>query len=294
MDYTQLAADELIDRAYSARDEFNNLYESNDTSDSTLDRMASLVDELEALQTEADSRVAFAILNEKREELARKVKKKLILPGGLNQRTPAVLPAVPGSGPIAVGFAEGEPVDDDSKKNAGVDLADLKTTLQAKVEELAGKIPPAFLKNIEKVKAKAAAEKGSKGTKVEAQLDAPYKQDMTPARAKDVKVTPAISEENAETKKVEEDASPNLRPGAKPTLAIVKDNPRVAPIEHMPTKGFGDPLPKTDNLPTDTKGKHPGAKVIKAGTVKGLTVPKEQGQKTYSDEDPIAFEDSNK
>lgn len=247
MDYTQLAADELIDRAYSARDEFNTLYESNDISDSTLDRMATLVDELESLQTEADSRVALAVLREKRDQLAFKVKKKtLLLPGGLNQRTPSTIPSGPGT--IAVGFAE----DDDSKKGAGVDLSEEKAALRARVEELAGKIPPAFLKNIEKVKAKAAAAKGEKDTKVEAN------------------VTPAVSPENAETKEVEDKAS-----SSKPSLAVNKD---VAPIEHIPTEGFpiGDP-------------KHKGAKVIKAGSVKGLKVPKPV---TYSDDDPLAFEEA--
>lgn len=249
MDYTQLAADEIIDRAFSARDEFNALYESNDTSDGTLDRMASLVDELESLQTEADARVAFAILNEKREELARKVGKKLLLPGGLNQRTPSVLPARPvGSGPIAVGFAED---DADAKKS---DFAEVKAALQAKVEELAGKIPPAFLKNIEKVKAKAAAAKGEKDSKVEAQLDAPYKDDLSPSRAAEIKVTDAVTPSTKETDDVEKKAV------SKPTLAVNKD---VEPIEHMPTEGF----------PIGDK-KHPGASTIKSGSVKGVKIPK--------------------
>ncbi len=247
MDYTTLAADELIDRAYSARDEFNALYASNNTDDSTLDRMATLVDELEALQTEADARVALAV---RREALA------------------------------------------------------------SKITEQFGKIPPAFLKNIEKVKAEAAAKKaGAKakvaaalGETVELQADAPYKEDLTPERAKEIKVTKAVEPENAETTAIEEKAAsskPSLAIGASATssgtvsIALGSNATssanqnvsigftNVAPIKNMPSKGFGDPLP-VGGIPPKPGNIHPGAKVIKPGTVKGLKVPKEQGQVTYA------------
>lgn len=70
MDLTQLSAEDLIADAYKIREEFQALHDSEDMSDDTLDQMAEYVDRLEALQSEADRRVALAV---KREELAAKV-----------------------------------------------------------------------------------------------------------------------------------------------------------------------------------------------------------------------------
>lgn len=65
-----LSAEALIASAYSLKDEFFALHDSEDYSDETLDRMAEIVDELETLQAEADRRVTLAV---KREELVSKV-----------------------------------------------------------------------------------------------------------------------------------------------------------------------------------------------------------------------------
>lgn len=69
-EFSTLSAEDLINKAYSLREEFNTLHGSEDYSDETLDSMAEIVDALEQLQSEADRRVQLAA---KREELAAKV-----------------------------------------------------------------------------------------------------------------------------------------------------------------------------------------------------------------------------
>lgn len=65
-----LSAEELIAEAYSLKDQFFALHDSDDLSDETLDKLAEIVERIETLQAEADRRVQLAV---KREELAAKV-----------------------------------------------------------------------------------------------------------------------------------------------------------------------------------------------------------------------------
>lgn len=72
MELTTLSNEELIDEAYSARDAFFALHDSDDLSDECIAEMTALVDTLEALQVEADRRVTLAA---KLEELSNRVNK---------------------------------------------------------------------------------------------------------------------------------------------------------------------------------------------------------------------------
>lgn len=70
MDVTSFSASELIDKAYELKERFFALHDSDDFSDDCLDEMAEIVENLEALQAEADKRVTLAV---RREELANRI-----------------------------------------------------------------------------------------------------------------------------------------------------------------------------------------------------------------------------
>lgn len=225
MDYTQLAAEDLINRAYAARDEFNSLYESEDVSDNTLDRMAGLVDELEALQAEADHRVALAI---KREELAQKVL------GFAAKTEDAEDKADNGADEEEEGEdLSGHPVpkllgllrteEKGSPKYKAAKSALAKSMSKGKVEAAVAKGPgyrdgatnvevtsADSSKNNNKYDAPkiAAASVSTTDDTLTFQDDTPYKEDMTKERWNDVHATEVVEDQNPETKAIIKKASP--------------------------------------------------------------------------------------
>lgn len=77
-EFSVFTNEELIDEAYSTRDAFFALHDSDDLSDECIAEMASHVERLESLQAEADRRITLAAkleaLNAKVQQFSTEVK----------------------------------------------------------------------------------------------------------------------------------------------------------------------------------------------------------------------------